>query len=99
VNPLYEYRGWGCKHSKAKHGWTSVDEDATRSALLTSPFPNREEPDSYVYIGPEYVQNGIDCVRQAVVNYAVKGEEPLARGIVTSYGRRVAPLPDFMQPR
>src|SRR6185312_13755090 len=96
VNPLFQYRGWGYEHIKAKHGWTSVDEDATRSALLTSPFPNRKESDAYDYIGPEYVQSGVDCVREVVVNYGVKGEEPLARGIVTSYGRRVDPLPGFM---
>lgn len=99
VNPLLEYRGWGYKHVKAKHGWTRVDESATRTALLTSAFPNRRTPDSYVFIGPSYELNGVVCVRQVIVNEGAIAEEPLARGIVTSYGRRAAPLPDFMRPR
>ena len=93
------FRGWGYRHIKAKHGWGSVDETATRAALLTSVFDNRRTPDSYVFVGPEYVRNGIVCVRQVIVNESAIGEEPEAREIATSYGRPLSPLPGYMHPR
>lgn len=93
------FSGWGYRHIKAKHGWGRVDEAATRAALLSSVFPNRRTPDSYVFIGPEYVRDGVVCVRQVIVNEGAIAEEPEPREIATSYGRPLAPLPGYMRPR
>jgi hypothetical protein len=93
-----DYPGWGYQHVKAKHGWSRADEAATRAALLTSAFPNRRTADSWDYIGPEYAGGRVTCVREVVVNHARTGEEPGARGIITSYGRPLASLPGFMRP-
>jgi hypothetical protein len=92
------YPGWGYQHIKAKHGWSRVDESATREALLTSAFPNRRIRDAWDFIGPEYVQGRFVCVREVVVNPNREGEDPQERGVYTSYGRRLSPLPDFMHP-
>jgi hypothetical protein len=92
------YPGWGYQHIKAKHGWSSVDERSTRAALLTSAYPNRRWAEAWDFIGPAYTQGRMLCTREVTVNFAVQGEEPQPRGIVTSYGRRVDRLPAFMRP-
>lgn len=91
-------RGWGYKHIKGKHGWSRVDEVATRDALITIGFEDDEDPDSYSYFGPQYELNGHVCTREVIVNYGVQGEDPGAKGIVTSYGRPVSGLPAVMRP-
>ncbi len=98
VVPALEYRGWGYQHVKAKHGWTRVDETATRAALMTIGFQDDEDPDSYSYFGPSYELNGRVCTREVIVNYGVQGEDPAAKGIITSYGRPVSSLPTVMRP-
>lgn len=92
------FSGWGYQHIKAKHGWSRVDEDATRAALVTSAFPNKQQPESWDFIGPSYTRGRALCTREVIVNYGVQGEAPQARGIVTSYGRPVEQLPKVMQP-
>jgi len=92
------YPGWGYQHIKAKHGWTSVDENATRAALLTRAFPNKKRSESWDFIGPAYTQGRALCTREVIVNFGVQGEEPQPRGIVTSYGRPVSQLPAVMRP-
>jgi hypothetical protein len=99
VIPAAEYSGWGYQHIKAKHGWSSIDERATRTALLTAPSPNRQWPESWDFIGPAYAQGNALCVREVVVKFGVDNGDPDPKGIYTSYGRPLAPLPGFMHPR
>lgn len=96
--PAEGFGGWGYQHIKAKRGWQRVDETATRAALLTQPFESRTDPDSYSYFGPQYELNGHACTREVIVNYGVQGEDPAAKGIITSYGRPIDGLPAVMRP-
>jgi hypothetical protein len=97
VIPTAGFAGWGYQHIKAKHGWGSVDERATRDALLTSGFPNRKRAESWDFFGPAYTQGRTLCTREVVVNFGVQGEEAEPRGIITSYGRPVDQLPAVMR--
>ena len=98
-NSDIEWRGWGYRKIKAKHGWGPADREATRVALLSpNPIASVRIPGRYEYHGPEYRgQANALCVRVVVVDYE-KSEDLELRpgyedlppaGIVTSYGERV----------
>jgi hypothetical protein len=90
-NGLFEdFKGFGFRKIEAKHGWSSIDEQDTRTAMLTPPI--RDEPTRTVYVGPSYSQNRVDCRRNVTVAHQrSKTEQRLgnpAQGLVTSYGER-----------
>jgi hypothetical protein len=95
-NSHIEWRGWGYRKIKAKHGWTSADLEATRQALLSAPISNPSVEGRYDYIGDEYPgRNSARCVRVVVVEYErsqheVENGAPWSAGIITSFGKRVA---------
>jgi hypothetical protein len=93
-----DFDGWGYQHIKAKHGWSRADDAATRSALLNRAIPSGDVTDSYYFIGPEYQQGGVECVREVLANFAAAEGDPAPKGIITSYGRNLNDLPGFMRP-
>jgi hypothetical protein len=84
--------GWGWRHIDAKHGWRQADIDATAQALQSTPI--RQDNGALRYVGAQYEQNGALCERWVIVwDTRRDDDEPQPPGIVTSFGRFVAPLP------
>jgi len=88
------WSGWGWRHIAAKHGWGPEDEAATRTTLA-SPSSTETSGTSMVYDGPEYVRNGVVCLRRVVVEFGEDASDPpgTPKGIITSYGRFVRHAP------
>ncbi len=105
-NPGEAFSGWGFRKIVAKHGWTAADRLATEEALRTDLDPDPDyvrnlggSPGStirrFVYRGPIYSLNGVDCERVVVVDYDRHQKEidagmPAAT-LITSYGARATP--------
>jgi hypothetical protein len=87
--------GWGWRHIQAKHGWSPIDEAASRAALETPATTVEQSPTSMRYEGAEYQQNGAVCRRVVIVEYGVQEGDPAGtpKGIITSYGESVQELP------
>jgi hypothetical protein len=86
---LYGEDSWGYYHVVTKHGWSEADRVATQEAL-TQPPAGRTDT-TFWYYGPQYTgKNGTLCFRIVVVQTAQRANEPRAREIITSYGRRVS---------
>ena len=98
-NSHIEWRGWGYRKIKAKHGWGAADREATRVALLSpNPIPSPTVPGRYEYHGSEYQGAGnAVCIRVVVVDYEKTTDEELrpgyedlpSAGIITSFGARI----------
>lgn len=90
-NTHIEWRGWGYRKIKAKHGWSPEDLEATRVALLdAAPDGDARVEGRAKYRGPEYTgRNGARCRRLVIVNHALSGGAPHPEGIVTSFGYRI----------
>jgi hypothetical protein len=80
-----QFIGWGFRKIRAKHGWSTADQDATREALSYPPI----KPG--VFQSPNtYQRYGVDCRRQVIVSRGKGQNEPVQKGIVNSYGRNVS---------
>lgn len=93
-NTHIEWRGWGYRKIKAKHGWGPDDLEATRVALLdAAPKPHPKVPGRAIYQGPEYAgRNGARCRRLVVVDHEFTEDDagaPNPAGIITSFGWRI----------
>jgi hypothetical protein len=82
-----QWSGWGFRHIVAKHGWTLLDIEETRLALLTPQIAKIEGGGKYVYTstGIGLGAGGVGCERRVVVDFVAKEGDPVPRGIVTSY--------------
>lgn len=90
------WTGWGYRHIKAKHGWSTEDRDATIEALtsgVATPNPRGEDRNRWDYLGPEYAgRNRTRCARFVAVEYALSTNDillgaPEPAGIITSFGK------------
>lgn len=91
-----KWKGWGYRKIAQKHGWHPIDLDETAAALLTVPKTfDKYGGKEYEYTGAHYTPSGTnyDCARRVIVRTYIRPEtEPLARQIVTSYGRYMGTL-------
>ncbi|MCB0866064.1 MAG: hypothetical protein KDB58_10150 [Solirubrobacterales bacterium] len=80
-----DWRGWGYRHIRSKHGWSLLDEQETRLALLTSPAEDQGSG-KYIYkLAVSSGTGGVGCERRVVVDFVQGPDDPAPRGIVTSF--------------
>ena len=88
---LDSWPGWGWRHIQAKHGWSYLDEAATREALLNPVEPPEQAGSSLTFIGPDYTKGTAVCDRIVVVEFGQGTGDP--QGIITSYGDYLGEAP------
>lgn len=83
------WAGFGYRKIAAKHGWSPLDEAATRDVLMTRqpiyiPFRGN---DRWQFVGQPYPgRDGRPCVRIVIVDYGLASGKSQPEGIITSYG-------------
>ncbi len=93
-----DYEGWGYQKTKAKHGWSLLDDADTRQALIDGiarPVERDQGVDPFEFYGREYEQNGVRCVREVLVDFGTHPGESDPKAIITSLGRPAAEVPRF----
>jgi len=85
LNGKSDWKGFGYRKIKTKHGWSQEDDDATQQALLQPGIPAGS---NFEHVGATVrMPNGSICYRVVIVQTEARPNEPAAREMLTSYGK------------
>lgn len=80
-----EWKGFAYRKIATKHGWSTLDDQATQQALS---LPGLLSGTRFTHFGPTVqMPTGAICNRVVVIETKIDSVEPGPREIVTSYGK------------